>query len=203
MTSRDQHGGKQAHDRHRNHQDLDHEHGSGWPQNQGLSWTNRQRQALQVQLAVMAITVSTTAFDSVLERRPGLHVWTARGFVSRSVCGFDLFVEASSDDAAILDRISSELMWWGTDGPEASLSIALTSDGASVPLLLAASGTSVDQRAGAISARVSIEFPSPRGTEMVLTTASESWRHSASVALDAADLTRALTDWETSVGARD
>lgn len=66
----------------------------------------------------MTITVSTIAFDAVLESRPGLTVWLSRGFVSGDVCGFELFVIASSQDPAVLSRMSDEIMWWGQDSPE-------------------------------------------------------------------------------------
>lgn len=146
----------------------------------------------------MTITVSTIAFDAVLESRPGLTVWLSRGFVSGDVCGFELFVIATSQDPAVLSRMSDEIMWWGQDSPESSLQLELLADGRPVPITLAASGSSAGEGEGRMVARLNVEFPPPAAARLTLTSSSPAWGLHAEADLDSAELARSLKRWEES-----
>ena len=146
----------------------------------------------------MTITVSTIAFDAVLESRPGLTVWLSRGFVSGDVCGFGLFVIASSQDPAVLSRMSDEIMWWGQDSPESSLQLELLADGRPVPITLAASGSTAGEGEGKMVARLNVEFPPPAAARLTLTSSSPAWGLHAEADLGSAELARSLKRWEES-----
>lgn len=144
----------------------------------------------------MGITVSTSAFDAVLEERPSFCVWLAKGFVSGDVCGFDLFLEADSEADGVLEHFMREIMWWGDDGPESSLRLELTDGDQRVPLTLPASGSSGGAGEGKVSARLSVEFPTPTGSsQLVLTSSSPAWRHDAVAIFDTRELAAALQRW--------
>ena len=149
----------------------------------------------------MGITVSTSAFDAVLEERPGFCVWLAKGFVSGGVCGFDLFLDANLEARDVLVHFMSEIMLWGADGTESSLQLELTQDGKPVELTLAAGGASGGEGEGAVSARLSVEFPTPAGSSaVVLTTSSPAWGHRAAVAFDPRGLALDLERWRAAAG---
>ena len=144
----------------------------------------------------MGITVSTSAFDAVLEERPGFCVWLSRGYVSGDVCGFDLFLDANSEADGILEHFMKEIMWWGDDGPESSLRLELTDGEQHVPLTLQAGGSSGGVGEGKVSARLSVEFPTPTGfSSLVLTSSSLAWRHEAVAIFDTRELAAALERW--------
>lgn len=151
----------------------------------------------------MTITISTNAFDAILEDRPGLCVWLSRGFVSGDVCGFDLLLDASSADPETLERISSGIMWWGHDGPESSLKLGLVDGERPVPLTLASGGASAGEGSGQLAARLCIEFSTPSEVgPLALTSVSPAWAHHAAVTFDLEALSHSLQQWTARFGSR-
>jgi hypothetical protein len=150
----------------------------------------------------MPITVSSSAFDAVLEDRPGLLIWVVAGYVSDTVCGFDLRLVGSDADPETLDVFSTAMMWWGTDSPRAPLSLGLTVDGVPVELTIAEGGASAGAMPESVSAHMSVQFTTPAAGELLFTSSAPAWHHQASVRFDTDVLAESLARWERQVARR-
>lgn len=107
----------------------------------------------------MGLTVSTVAFDAILEIRDKLCVWTARGFVSDGLCGFDLNITSSQADSNDLEEFLPRLQWWDLDSVSSGMPMSLLRDGVGIPLSVVAGSSNGGQSGENLQACLSLSFP--------------------------------------------
>lgn len=145
----------------------------------------------------MEMTVSTTAFDTVVVSGIALSVWTARGFVSGDQCGFDLNVTVTDAAPDALAEFPRRVRWWDLDSVRDSFPMSLTADDTHLQLSLASTGTWGSQEGGDLRSCISVVFPTPGDCNtLVLTVSTELWSTSHQASFDPVELKKSLARWE-------
>ena len=140
----------------------------------------------------MKPTISTTAFDALVVAEPDLCIWTARGFVSDEICGFDLLIASARSGAP--EEFPGANQWWDAENLDEGFPMELLADDIRLPLRLdTAGGTS---EGGTLRSFISVVFPTPAGCSgLRLSVHVDVWSIQRTVAFDPAEFRAALTRW--------